>query len=71
MVGATVVREEVVPLAAATTTTETKVGIDAKAATAKVGVVNAEVEEDEVADTGYFREINSQVVDIESSSEIR
>ena len=55
------------PLAAA----ETKVGIDAKAATAEVGVVNVEVEEDEVADTWDFREINPQVVDIESSYEIR
>ena len=58
------------PLAAATTTTETKVGTVAEAATMEVGVVNATVEEDEVADTRYFREINYRVIDIESSSEI-
>ena len=59
------------PLAAATTTTETKVGTDAEAVTSEVGFVNVEVEEDEVTNIGYFQEINSQVIDIESSSDIR
>ena len=46
--------EEVVPLAATTTTTKTEVGTATKAMTTEVGGMNAAIEEDEVVETGDF-----------------
>ena len=69
MVGAMVVIEEVMPLVAVgATTIETEVGKTAEATTMKVEAVNVTIEEGEDVENG---EIRPQIVDIETSSEIR
>ena len=71
MVGAMVVIEEDVPSANAVETPETKVGATTEAVTMKARVYNATIEEDKVANIGYFWEINPEFIDIESCSKIR
>ena len=74
MVGTMVVIEEAMQLAAVTeaemgaASPETKVGTIVEAMTMEVGATNAGVEEGEFAVTG---EIIQQIIDIETSSEIR